>query len=858
MKGVTINKKPFDVYEYDDENTILGRYSLEQPDTLPSFFRLNVDENFTLVPNMNLKLDDVRVLIRKMTDENLMDETLVGSILGLFPNLKKQDIGVLWLLEKYTFSSNGKSTKPIDVTHLKMLSEKDSFVNAVRAELTVEEFKRNVERFRKQNLVKIGEERKIFKTLDSIKPLETVDFVVEEVSIAMKLNVPGRENLLDIFDALVTSKEIPLIMLRYKKKVFYKICTILGTIPDSWLDDTAFSDADPSNDGIFFKILNASPNKLASKRTILENLYSECSWSAENVIEYSFKTVEGTATEEKMKEKIVEMIGDRLDYEVVSTKQNHVKGIFLVSSFNFNKILFADLIATNPIFRTFLFFNEDKKTVLSKPRFEPYFSASLSQQNEPSAALRITITPPGDNMTDLPIIVRITHAQRLQQANAAKRILSKLFSISNEEYKSLFDLYSSLVPDFASSFAKKKPLREIKQDMKMGERLVALKKVHPDMYSKESGYPTQCQKLFQPYITSKLERDRLVNDEGWDPHKFIDYEGQWYGCEPRVGQELEKHPEKIWPGLKLNTSKNKPEFVRKYPLLPCCFGTDMYTKNKSEWRVYYAERNKAQNNKTNVPTVPNPKKEDATHILGIGKMAGPGRRGEMPFNWEKILKMLDFKKYRLGKGEKKAKEFYPILRYGVVESPDSFLHCMELARGEKYLSMDEDGRKARIRTVRKNLAKMDVSSGMQNLFDFRTKDIKKILEDPESYISPDHFVDLVQSYYECNIFLYIYGSSSPNGDVVVPRASQAYLYKDIDETRPTVLILKYETGDGDYPYQCEVICEVDIKGGKIQKTKFSFDGKHPVAEKAIQLFYDSNEIFIVDPNSYEPYQPVTE
>lgn len=854
MKGVTINKVPFDVYEYDDENTILARYSSEQPDTLPSFFRLSVDENFVLVPNIKLEIDDVRVLIRKMSSENLMDDKLVDSILHLFPNLKKQDIGVLWLLENYTFQ-NGKSTKPIDVTHLKLLSEKDSFVNSVRAGLTVEEFKRNMERFRKQNLVKIEEERRVFKILDSIKPLETVDFVVEEVSVVMKLNLPGKENLLDIFDALVTSKEIPLIMLRYKKKVFYKICTILGTIPDSWLDDTAFADAG-AEDGIFFKILNASLNKLESKRIILENLYSECKWTLDNTIEYSFKTVEGTATEEKMKEKIVDMIGKGLNYDVVSTKQNHVKGIFLVNSFNFNKVVLADLIATNPIFRTFLFFNEDKKTVLSKPRFEPYFSASLSQQNEPSMALRITITPPGENLSDLPIIVRITHATRLQQANSAKLILSKLFSLNNELYEDIFNLYSSLVPEFKNTFAKKKPLREIKKDMKKGPRLVALENANPKMFNDESkGYSTQCQKLFQPYITSKAERDRLVNEEGWDPHKFIDYEGFWYGCEPRVGQELEKHPEKVWPGLKMNTSKNRPEFVKKHPLLPCCFGTDMYTKNKSEWRIYYAARNKDQAVNTGVS---NTKKEDATHILGIGKMAGPGRRGELPFNWEKILKMLGYEKQRLGKGEKKAKEFYPILRYGVVSSPDSFLHCMELAMGEKYLSMDEEHRKTRITAVRKDLAKKALAPGMQNLFDYKPSDIKKMLKDPESYISPDHFVDLVQSHYNCNIFLYVYGATSPNGDVVIPRASQAYLYKDIDETKPCVLILKYETGEGDYPYQCEVICEVDIKGGKIQKTKFKFDGDHPVAEKAIQLFYDSNEVFIVDPDRYEPYQPVTE
>ena len=892
MKGVTVNGKPFRVYQYDDENTILERFALEQESpAIPAFFRMETDENFVLEPGRKIVVNDVRDFTREASENDIMDENLISTVLSTFPNLRRDYLGVLWLMDKYKFLPNGKATKTIDIQPLKRLSLKDSFVNAVRAELTVGDFKRDAERTRRELRAKVDEQLRIFNELDGIEPLPVGDFVLEETSTVLVIKTPNRENLLDIFDLMVTSRDVPFISLRYKRKRFYKVYTALENLPDSWLEDDdgdLGAKKEISDDVLTFKILNASPSKLSSKRTLLENLFSEGTWTPDGLVEINFKILDGSTTEEDMRAKFEAALKPPstplaapsapplapLEYEITSVKQNRVKGIFPVSSFKFNRTVFADLVETNILFRTFLFFNESQKTVLAKPRFEPYFAAGAGQQNEPSLALRLTITAPANESENLPIIVRITHAQRLQQANAAKLVLSKLFALNNTLFAGISKIYSDLIPDFVPGAATKaKPkLRPTKKDMKTGARLEALKRGNATLFDR-SGYSPQCQKKVQPYITTREERDKLVA-KGWDPHKFIDYEGFWYACEPRTASESAGA---VWPGLKRNKiGKNiKPEqlaariqYAKEQPLLPCCFMNDMYTKTASEWRTYYEDREArrlAGGVEGTVLGAPKPKetrREDTTHILGIGKLLGPGRRGEMPFNWEKLLKILGFKKERLGRGEKKAKEFYPILRYGVISSPDSFLHCLEAAHNKRYVAMDIPAKKKRILEVREELAKLgnaQLAVAEQNLYDLGVRDIIEILEDPDRYIAPESFVDLVQNFYGSNVFLYVYGASNPNGDIVIPRASQAYLHRDIDATKPSVLILKYETGEaGEFPFQCEIITQVDIKGGKIKDTKFLFGEDSPIAEKAIQLFYDANEVFIVDPNGYEPYQPVPE
>ena len=66
---IKINKITFKVFDYDDGNTILERYFLNFPDTIPSFFRIK-DPNFKMKSGVKIKVEDVRKVIAKLNQND--------------------------------------------------------------------------------------------------------------------------------------------------------------------------------------------------------------------------------------------------------------------------------------------------------------------------------------------------------------------------------------------------------------------------------------------------------------------------------------------------------------------------------------------------------------------------------------------------------------------------------------------------------------------------------------------------------------------------------------------------------------------------------------------------------------------
>ena len=171
------------------------------------------------------------------------------------------------------------------------------------------------------------------------------------------------------------------------------------------------------------------------------------------------------------------------------------------------------------------------------------------------------------------------------------------------------------------------------------------------------------------------------------------FEGNWYACDPREPDDKKVTPEHLWPGLKRNTSKTNREAKEKFPYLPCCYTQDQYTKKSSALRVYLQEQMGAK-------VVETPKKDTGFgYVVGPQNRADPGRYGRVPFYWEKLLAMLDYQKIQRTK-----QEFYPLLRYGVPTSPDSFLWCLERAFNPKMTLKSMAEQQVRIAGIRQNWA----------------------------------------------------------------------------------------------------------------------------------------------------------
>jgi hypothetical protein len=836
---ITINGSPYEVYEYDDDTTILERYALSQETSLPSFFRIE-NRDFIIEEGISLEVSDVRDVLSDLSDQDLVDPTIIGTTMMSYPKLRKRDLGVLWILQNYQVVGE-QVKKPIDITFLREL-DRIAFLTPAKASSTTTDYIKRIKRERDGFKERIKKERKIFEALDRYPPApSTSPFTLEEVTTQTLLKLPHGENLLDVFDAMDASKNIPFIVLYRKKKTYYKVFRHIIP-PTSWTEFV------PPVEGIFFKVLNTSPSRLASKRVMMKNLYSDGVWTADNRVEIEFKVREGIS-EDEIRKRVFDSFGGRLEYEITTIRQISIKGVFTIGDINLDKVIFADLIATNEYFKYFLFVNEKIKTNLEKRRFYMYYTPD--QQGIISNSLALIITPKlldGKHSVE----IRISHAVNSQQVSSVRLITSKLFSVYLQEYATIFDIYAGLIDGFG---AEAKPKKQKKADRKTGPRAAALRKVQPEMFG--SRYPDQCQKERQPYVLKDKEEALERARELGDPHKVMFFEGTWYACEPREPYldpegRKDKDDKHIFPGLKENKPKTKneydAEYKKKHPLLPCCFTQDQYEKEASKLRKYRETLERGEREEPEVPE----REAGAGYIMGSGKLLPPGRLGELPFNWEKLLNYLGIEKVTRGK-----QTFYPILRYSVIPSADSIIHCMERAFNPSYVSLTTQEKKALVFGRREELAELNLSVAKQELYDYSRDDIREMLLDENEYLAPELFIGLLQKHYECNIFIYLVDKTHPNGEIVIPHNSQAYLTRDIDELKKTVIIIKYETETDYFPYQCEVVCQLDVRGGKIRGTECVFENS-ALSKLAVKLFYDANEVFVVSVDGYEPYRPVPE
>ena len=842
---IKINGKKKKINSYDNYQSILNSYALEQENSLPSFFRFEGLEASSLAPvaGDKITIEDARDVIYDLYMEDLNNLDKIQPILENYPLLTKKHIGFLWLLINYPDLETDPT--PIDISILRNL-DRFAFTTSQKAKETLKEFNISVEKERSALKKNLEKEKKIFTKLDTIDndaPIISQSFQLTDISSKLVLDLPDGENLLDIFDAMTVNRDIPFIQLFYKKKRYFKVFHQIPP-PDSWLAETLTERVGVIKESILFKIINAPYSKLSKPGVSFDEIYSDGSLMKSSngiIIDVSYKVIiKAGITEEDIKNKILNSFGERISLKIISFKQTAIRGTFIVQSFGISRIILSDMIMNDDVMSYFLFMDEKKKTNPTKKVYRAYFQQGHTA-NIPSA-LMLTFTTAHDpkNME-----IRISHAATLVQAESVRVILTKLLGYYKNNYDKIAKIYTDYVPGFAAQDSKYKKKEKIKIDKKTGKRALALRAINESLF--RTRYPDQCQRHRQPYVVkTKEEAEKLAKKLG-NPNKVMFYDGHWYACEPR---EPDDKPGKVYlfPGLQKNTSKKYPDFAKEEPILPCCYLDDQYDK-KSSLLKRYLERIK-----TNEPQIESEEDREVnvTHILGANKKLPPWRYGDLPFLWTKILTFLGIEKISKGK-----KTFYPILRFGVFSSPDSFIHCLERAFNEEYIDASLQQRKLLASKVKNKLLENNrFAYSKQELYSLSYKTAMEYLSDSNYYIDPDLWVEAASIYYDCNIFLYKIDSQTPNGEIVIPKYSQAYLFRDLDPKKKSVFIFKYEAEGSDYPYQCDIAGLASVtEGGKIKNLDLIFN-EHPIVEQAIKLLYEANEVFVISPEGYEPYTPV--
>ena len=825
------------INSFDDIDNIIDKYALTQQNALPSYYRF-IEE--TVEPNntLHIKLENISHRLEKINIDDLTKER-IKFLISLFPEVTGYDIGILWLIaHKY-------KKKDIDDTVVDVLRQISRFkftdTKAIINEL-YSKYPQMIVKKRTQLNTHLNDINEIGETVNNLNGVNYESFSPSGVELVMDLTNTSHLEYIDIFDILNVSEQIPFIHylrvnLDGSRDNYYKVYNQFGEkIPDEWLENN-FDEHNLSESFIKIKISHSPSSKLKSDFLMINNLFSDFMIVKNNSkIMNKYRNIAFKSSSDSQELSSYKGI---LDYDLVynmtdkdmlikichlfsyssiipaNITQTNIKGSFIINDIIIDRGIFAHISELYDVMNYFLLLNERKNTITTKKRFFLYYKPGVvyidSNEVEIDAnkLVSINITPFKEKGINS-ISIGVNRLQNLDHVTMFQKTFSKLLHFYLLHYKQTLNLYNTLIKVKASVTARTKNVTVKKRKL--------LKEQVPDLFIK--GYPSKCQQKKQPFIVDDENLDDFIKKYG--KNKVINYYGKHYACDDGETNIYK------YPGLQSNELKNK----NKYPYLPCCFEDDQYTKRVSKLVDYIQSgKNSEKHNKTDTDDidiiVQDTQTTNLSYIKKAGKQLAVGRYGVLPYNIYTLFKNLGVFEFKY-----KDQVLLPIMRYGVLESPDSFIHCMERTFNKKYKNMTLPQRLDRIKYIRNEFTKLPDQVGRQQLASTSREDINNYLIDNNSYIDPNLFIDFAEYYYGCNIFLFEESKKYPQGNVSLPIASKVHLMRSLDDTIPTVLILKSATTFSDYPFNCVILTHINYneQTDKVINVDFTINNKKLVRD----------------------------
>ena len=820
---IFVNDEPINISLFDDLWIILNRYSLPLDDALPSYFRF-VESDIILREDLKLNMEDVRDVLVGIEPEDFTEEK-VRSIRLSYPHLSYYDVVAIYIDQVFIEDDPEK----ILIDTASKLIKKDESLPAIRKKdfdapnivSTIEKYREKVETTREILSERLDIYDKNISDLSDLKPIKIHDFLLDSVSQKYLLRVPLSTPLVNMFDIMNTSSDIPFIHFHYKDQDWFKVDSQI--IPaEEWLIETT----DKKEDGIYFKIFNAPRTKISS-RIKMVNLYSDGYWDAVHEVSMEIK-IRGGVDEKIMKDRFLSVLPEEYQNIILKEVQKGVRGTLRSyiqdHEHPLNRAIFADMVSNDPLFSSFLYFNEIQTSVLLRKTLTFFY-------RQAGEHLKIFIKPQADSQ-DAWIDIIVVNATNVSQVESFKLLFSNLLSLYNKKYDAVYKKYTGYLEYIGKNLLSKYEQKMTKKkDKKSGPRIRELKARHPEIF--QANYSRACPQERQPYLIEDDDVDDVIEQHGLS--SVVQYgtdnrtkRDVYYGCLPRKKGKKYRHA-----GLKYNKYYDI-EYV------PCC-----YSRDKTE---------KVEEVKEKIRTGQSGGKIQAHltaktgHLLAPGKLAPINRFAKMPYY---LTFMISDAKYKMKKiGDDK---MYPFLSLGVLHSPDSFFHCVAAATKDDYITSTLKEKVKFIRQTKEELAESEdiLFSSSQELYGYPLPKIQDILINND-FIDARMWIRAAERQFNCRIFLYDVSPEHPKGEILIPRHSGAYL-RPKDNRKNYVLIIQKQTSSSkDYPFQYELITQYLPK--EYFHYKFVFDESEPIAQKASQYLHEVNNVSLIDGDTEFPYK----
>ena len=609
------------------------------------------------------------------------------------------------------------------------------------------------------------------------------EFRLNQVVFRMKLNLPDLSSLLELFNELTTSAFIPFA----NCQEYYKI----------------LKEFIPSTD---WKIQTENLTIKVCQTNMISDDYTTVVISPDFVAQISLN-LEITMS----KEKFIHRLLSAFPFATIphSETVESVSGIFFFPDTRIDVYAFSDLVMNDSFFSNILSIDEStavtkKKSEYGQPWLHVHFdhpstghlTASIVQgivDSNEQEIKRENVEYDGILKMGEPYLRVNVHADNEENIKRFQNIFASLINIFLEKQDQVLAEYRDILgPDFGQIQTKS----------------AKIKSTHIPPELNLPNYTRFCPPNRQPTVINEdevkvaLKSKSVLKFPRDKPTEGITYPSD--GINQRYF--ICNHDEYPYPSVQ----ENKQTSSQQYPFLPCCFKTDQ--SNSSNYNMYYFNKSSEKIEKKQQEMIKTGK------IVGGTQFANLSKTVNQFFN--NVQSLLD--------------PSYLFLRVGSEITSSSFLEAVMNGLNEQtnIFNWSRNGFEQKLFSTRKEIAQRNdvIATSRQSNFDLSLEDIQKMLNNQNTYLNPKLFSQMLEEYFDCNIFLF-----NPSG-MFSPRFTQGY-YRWPRKNKKCIFIYEHTGSESNsnllFP-QCELIFR--WKEGTTDDINYSFDWTEPISQLAIKTF----------------------
>jgi len=787
---VKINGRKVEIYELDTIDSIFIRIATAL-ETIPKYlyFRSGIPDIKIFYTENNIEVEDILNDIKEndsLEFNNFFEKIKPKLQFGI--NLY-EDIFIPFIIYNKSLIDIDKSYIGGMILYINEDIKKNDYFPNIRVDIKKIWDERNITishinnfiRLNKDNNKEIIDQNKI---LQEKIPIPFTEFELERLRFSFFLNIENT-SIIEIFNLIHLTNRIPFASING----FYKV----------------LKDNIPSKDwGISLEndiVIKMCQSLILPLNNDYET-YMDVIISINNgitVVELQLDTSKQNISKDIFIEEFLSIFPTIQNIEATNIQEKSLKGSFYFPKITLNNYILADLVMNDKLFSSMMSIDDHEKA--TKKKNSVYIHFNNNKIGDISANITEKISEKGDpllrgkDVKDLftynshYVRVKISNAKNQNTVFMFQEILGKFLSIYNDKYNDIFKIYKKFIPNFGvKKNVETKDIPKLK-----------LSDIAPEVFL--PNYTKKCND--KPSIISDEEAEEAVNngkkvmrypiseEEGFIPRNYI--------C---------NHDNAPYPGLRENPLENK-DLV---PYLPCCFKRD---HSEIEGNIY-AHYFKGEELK-------NLDKKQQQNFISTNKITHFNWYGLLPENITKMFKLFD------------DREDYSFVRKGVSNQKSSFLECVLEALDEKGILNinDEKERAVFLEKERKELSKKSVLC-KQEMYDFTIEEINNLIKDPEFYLDPQYFINLIETTYNCNIYVFNRKNMNINAQLSLPRFLEGY-YKT-KKTGKCIFIYQHMGSQSDHLKEprCELI--IRWKETKSDDTEYSFSQTSNVYKGVNEIF----------------------